>query len=99
MSSRLTRPPPLRGVPGPLTPPRTLEELKAVMRERQVVTGEDIKSIRAYLNLSQDEFREALGVTLSTVKGWERQKRVSRRVQVMVRGLLWEMVLRKMFES
>lgn len=66
------------------------------MGERQVVTGADIKAIRGYLNLTQDEFRDALGVTLSTVKSWERQKRISRRVQFMVRGLLWEMILRKM---
>jgi DNA-binding transcriptional regulator YiaG len=70
------------------------------MSERgRVVTGADIKAVRRYLNLTQDEFREALGVTLSTIKGWERQQRIPRRVQYMVRGLLWEMVLKKMFPS
>lgn len=69
------------------------------MRERQVVTGADIKAVRAYLNLTQEEFKDALGVTLSTVKGWERQGRVSRRVQIMVRGLLWEMILKRMFRE
>ena len=35
----------------------------------------DVKAIRAKLNVSQQEFAEALGTSIDTVKSWESQRR------------------------
>jgi len=35
----------------------------------------DVKAIRASLNVSQNEFSQALGISIDTIKSWENKRR------------------------
>ncbi len=46
------------------------------------MNGNQIKTLRSMLNLTQEEFAHKLGVTLSTVNRWENNKSIPSRLAI-----------------
>jgi transcriptional regulator with XRE-family HTH domain len=53
--------------------------ISASLRKRlmagQIETGEDISALRRFVNLSQSEFAEAMGISVHTLRNWEQGRR------------------------
>lgn len=62
-----------------LTPEQIARGIKASVRKRfmrgEFDTGEDVAALRRFVGLSQDQFAQAIGISVHTLRNWEQGRR------------------------
>jgi len=62
-----------------LTPDQLARGIKASVRQRLIQgefqTGEDVAALRRFVGLSQQQFAQALGISVHTLRNWEQGRR------------------------
>jgi putative transcriptional regulator len=51
------------------------KSLRARLMRGEIESGEDIAALRRFVGLSQQEFAQALGISVHTLRNWEQDRR------------------------